>query len=213
MFLKQLLIGNDDFIIRDITFHKGINLILDNTKSDDKKESGNNVGKSTVIKLIDFCFGSKSESIYVDPEFKKPNIQVENFLKENNIIITLKLVEDLEDSTSFELIIKRNFLKNSEKIQEVNGETIKDDKKFRQKLKELIFKSSEEKPTFKQIISKNIRDDKNRVEHTLKVLSPYDSQDAYEALYLYWLGINLDSSKRKQELLAVKKLKKIYKKD
>lgn len=81
MFLKQLLIGNDDFIIRDITFHKGINLILDNTKSDDKRESGNNVGKSTVIKLIDFCFGSKSESIYVDPEFKKPNIQVENFLK------------------------------------------------------------------------------------------------------------------------------------
>lgn len=206
MFLKQLLIGNDDFIIRDITFHKGINLILDNTKSNDKKESGNNVGKSTVIKLIDFCFGSKSESIYVDPEFKKPNIQVENFLKENNIIITLKLVEDLEDSTSFEVIIKRNFLKNSEKIQEVNGETIKDDKKFQQKLKELIFKSLEEKPTFKQIISKNIRDDKNRVEHTLKVLSPYTSQDEYEALYLYWLGIDLDSSKRKQELLAVKKI-------
>lgn len=206
MFLKQLLIGNDDFIIRDITFHKGINLILDNTKSDDKRESGNNVGKSTVIKLIDFCFGSKSESIYVDPEFKKPNIQVENFLKENNIIITLKLVEDLEDNTSFEVIIKRNFLKNSEKIQEVNGETIKDDKKFQQKLKELIFKSLEEKPTFKQIISKNIRDDKNRVEHTLKVLSPYTSQDEYEALYLYWLGIDLDSSKRKQELLAVKKI-------
>jgi len=206
MFLKQLLIGNDDFIIRDVAFHKGINLILDNTKSDDKKESGNNVGKSTVIKLIDFCFGSKSESIYVDSEFKKPNIQVENFLKENNITITLKLVEDLKDNTSAEIIIKRNFLKNSEKIQEVNGETIKDDKKFRQKLKELIFKSLEEKPTFKQIISKNIRDDKNRVEHTLKVLSPYSSQDEYEALYLYWLGIDLDSSKRKQELLAVKKI-------
>jgi uncharacterized protein YydD (DUF2326 family) len=206
MFLKQLLIGNDDCIIRDIAFHKGINLILDNTKSDDKKESGNNVGKSTVIKLIDFCFGSKSESIYVDPEFKKPNIQVEKFLKENNITITLKLVEDLEDNTSAEIIIKRNFLKNSEKIQEVNGETIKDDKKFQQKLKELIFKSLEEKPTFKQIISKNIRDDKNRVEHTLKVLSPYTSQDEYEALYLYWLGIDLDSNKRKQELLAVKKI-------
>ena len=206
MFLKQLLIGNDDFIIRNITFHKGINLILDNTKSEDKKESGNNVGKSTVIKLIDFCFGSKSESIYVDPEFKKPNIQVEKFLKENNITITLKLVEDLEDNTSAEIIIKRNFLKNSEKIQEVNGETIKDDKKFQQKLKELIFKSLEEKPTFKQIISKNIRDDKNRVEHTLKVLSPYTSQDEYEALYLYWLGIDLDSNKRKQELLAVKKI-------
>lgn len=206
MFLKQLLIGNDDFIIRNITFHKGINLILDNTKSEDKKESGNNVGKSTVIKLIDFCFGGKLESIYVDPEFKKPNIQVENFLKENNIIVTLKLVEDLEDKTSYEVIIKRNFLKNSEKIQEVNNETIKDDKKFQQKLKELIFKSSEEKPTFKQIISKNIRDDKNRVEHTLKVLSPYTSQDEYEALYLYWLGIDLDSSKRKQELLATKKI-------
>ncbi|MFA7500373.1 MAG: DUF2326 domain-containing protein, partial [Sulfurimonas sp.] len=156
--------------------HKGINLILDNTKSEDKKESGNNVGKSTVIKLIDFCFGGNSESIYVDSEFKKPNMLVENFLK------------------------------NSEKIQEVNNEVIKDNKKFQQKLKELIFKSSEEKPTFKQIISKNIRDDKNRVEHTLKVLSPYTSQDEYEALYLYWLGIDLDSSERKQELLAIKKI-------
>ncbi|MFA6138600.1 MAG: DUF2326 domain-containing protein [Sulfurimonas sp.] len=206
MFLKQLLIGNNDFIIRDITFHKGINLILDNTKSEDKKESGNNVGKSTVIKLIDFCFGSKAENIYVDSEFKKPNIQVENFLKENNIIITLKLVEDLENETSYEVVIKRNFLKNSEKIQEVNGETIRDDKKFQQKLKELIFKSSEDKPTFKQIISKNIRDDKNRVEHTLKVLNPYTSQDEYESLYLYWLGIDLDSSERKQKLLAAKKI-------
>lgn len=206
MFLKQLLIGNDNFVIQDITFCKGINLILDNTKSENKKESGNNVGKSTVIKLIDFCFGGKSESIYVDPEFKKPNIQVENFLKENNIIITLKLVEDLEDDTSYKVVIKRNFLKNSEKIQEVNNETIRDDKKFQQKLKELIFKSLEEKPTFKQIISKNIRDDKNRVEHTLKVLSPYTSQDEYEALYLYWLGIDLDSNKRKQELLATKKI-------
>lgn len=206
MFLKQLIIGNDELTIRDIKFHKGINLVLDKTKSKDKRESGNNVGKSTIIKLIDFCFGSKPENIYLDPEFKKPNIKVENFLKDNDIIITLKLVENLEDETSDEVLIKRNFLKNSQKIQEVNGESIKNDKKFQHRLKELIFKSSEIKPSFKQIVSKNIRDDKNRVEHTLKVLSSYTSQDEYEALYLFWLGISLDSSERKQKLLTAKKI-------
>ncbi len=53
MFLKSLKIENNGTVIRNIEFHKGINLIIDETKTSDRKESGNSVGKTTVLRLID----------------------------------------------------------------------------------------------------------------------------------------------------------------
>ena len=205
MFLKNLKIENNGHIIRDISFHKGINLIIDETKTENKRESGNNVGKTTVLRLIDFCLGSKGENIYKDTEFKnKSNTQIEKFLKENNIIISLILKDDLEDINSKEIKIKRNFLKRVEKIQTINGEDINNRNEFNKKLKELIFKSTVEKPTLRQIISKNIRDEKNRLVNTVKVLHSTTKAEEYEALYLFWLGISLDESDRKQKLIAQK---------
>ena len=56
MFLKKLTISSDGKVVREIPFRKGINLIVDNTG---KEITGNNVGKTTVLKLIDFCLGGK----------------------------------------------------------------------------------------------------------------------------------------------------------
>jgi len=164
MFLKELHIHNNETLIRKINFHKGINLIIDETKTTDRKESGNNVGKTTVLRLIDFCLGGKGENIYRDPEFKEKgsNTTIKNFLKNNNIIITLVLKEDLELVLSNEITIRRNFLLRKNKIQEINGEYYNNDE-FPKKLKELIFKSNSPKPTFRQIIAKNIRDEKSRL--------------------------------------------------
>jgi len=205
MFIKQLKIESKNGLIRNILFHKGANLILDYTEQENKTKSGNNVGKTTVLKLIDFCLGGKAKSIYIDPEFKTSNKEVETFLINQQVIITLILVDDLYDSKE-EIVIQRNFLSRNEKIQQVNNENIRDDKKFQAKLKELIFKSTKEKPTFRQIIAKNIRDDENRIKNTLKVLHPTTTQEEYEALYLFWLGIDLDTNERKQKLLSLKKI-------
>ncbi|WBL44259.1 DUF2326 domain-containing protein [Algoriphagus halophytocola] len=203
MFLKALKIENGDSLIREIPFHPGINLIVDETNTSDRKESGNNVGKTTVLRLIDFCLAGKGENIYKDPEFKdKSNNQiVEGFLKNNNIIITLILKEDLEITLSKEITIRRNFLPRKQKIQEINGDEYNNDE-FPKKLKELIFNSSSSKPTFRQIISKNIRDEKNRLQNTVKVLHPTTTMEEYEALYLFWLGIPADNSARKQKILS-----------
>ena len=93
MFLKKLTISNRDTVIRDISFHKGVNLIVDETRTTDRKQTGNNVGKTTVLRLIDYCFGGDGTNIYKDAEFKdKTNTQVEKFLKNNNIIISTVLV-------------------------------------------------------------------------------------------------------------------------
>ena len=201
MFLKKLTINNGSTVIRDIPFHKGLNLIVDETRTSDRKESGNNVGKTTVLRLIDYCFGSKGENIYKDPEFKgKSNSQIEQFLKNNNIIVSMILKEDLEFAKSRELVVRRNFLSRKNKILEINGEK-QSVKEFPKKLKELIFKSTREKPTLRQIVAKNIRDEKNRVANTLKVLDPYATIEDYESLFLFLLGIEIDTNARKQKLL------------
>lgn len=199
MFIRNLKIEKNGSVIRDILFHKGLNLIIDETRTPDLKESGNSLGKTTIIRLIDFSLGSDGKNIYQDTEFRqKTNTQIEDFLTNNNVVITLTLTQDFTDSTS-DIVIRRNFLSRNDKIQEINGEKYSNDE-FPKTLKELVFNSTTKKPTFRQIIAKNIRDEKSRLNNTLKVLNPFTSQDEYEALYLFWLGVDLDAASRKQKL-------------
>ncbi len=206
MFLKSLKIENNLGLIREIEFQKGLNLIVDETLETNKKITGNNVGKTTILRLVDFCLGSNGKNIYQDSEFKgQENNTIKDFLISTKVLITLTMVDHLE-FTSTIITIKRNFLKRGNKIQEINGEAILNDKKFDLKLKELLFNTRVEKPTFRQIVSKNIRDEKNKLANIVKVLSPYTKLEEYEALFLFWLGINTDAHNHK-EFLAKEKTK------
>lgn len=204
MFLKELKIENKQGEIRIIEFRKGLNLIVDETPEDNKKITGNNVGKTTILRLVDFCLGSNGRNIYQDAEFKEQeNSTIKDFLIDTEVLITLVLFDDLDYPTE-SVIIRKNFLRNRNKIQEVNGENITDNREFDSKLKELIFKTYVDKPTFRQIISKNIRDEKNKLANIVKVLHAYTKPEEYEALFLFWLGIRTDNHKQK-ELLGKEK--------
>jgi len=61
MFLKSLQISNTRGVIRNIPFHSGLNLIVDETPIDGGEATGNNVGKTTVLVLIDFCLGASAK--------------------------------------------------------------------------------------------------------------------------------------------------------
>ena len=196
MFLKSLTIHNENTLIREIIFHKGINLIIDETTSDKNTSSGNSVGKTTVLRLIDFCLDGSGKNIYIDPEFNTTNPRIESFLKENNILITLTLIEDIEDDKSQIVVIQRNFLPYSEKVQTINGKKTTNDE-FSEKLKQIIFDTTSKQPTFKQLKSKNIRDEKNKLLHTIKVLPSFTTAVAYETLHLFWFGVDTDLSKDK----------------
>ncbi|MBR4532834.1 DUF2326 domain-containing protein [bacterium] len=202
MFLKSLSIinksKNPDEVIREINFHKGVNLILDETSTLNRTESGNNVGKTTVFRLIDFCLGGNGENIYIDPEFHTRNAEIENFLKLNNIVIKLVLLPDFEKKSE-EIVIERNFLLRSNTIRRINGKDYPKEP-FKQKLKDLLFGNCSDKPTLRQIISKNIRYEKNRLEKTIKVLNQNTTLEEYESLFLFWLGIDFSDAGRKQEL-------------
>ena len=88
MRLKSLTLYSekDGKQIRDVRFReKGVSLILDSDSKEGK--SGNDVGKSTFVKIIDLCLGANNTSIiYKDREtgedenvksFLKPDLQVE----------------------------------------------------------------------------------------------------------------------------------------
>ena len=148
MFLKQVIIQNKNSIIRDIHFHKGINLIVDETPvGSSQQATGNNVGKTTVLRLVDYCFGADGKNIYQDTEFnKQPNTTIENFLKENEIIITVVLVDNI-DTSKKEVVIRKNFLSRNKKLQEINGENITNDKEFDKAIKKEKNKTKEDKQT------------------------------------------------------------------
>lgn len=209
MFLKSLKIINTrkNEIIRDINFIRGLNLIIDETpETVDLKSTSNNIGKTTVIRLIDFCLGGDPKNIYQDPEFKnRSNEEVKNFLEDQEVLIVLTL-----EMGNSKIVIERNFLNRRKKILKINGENIQS-QNFDFELKKQIFDFTEAKPTFKQIKAKNIRDDAERLSYTVKVLGSYGKDAEYEALYLFWLGVQYESADRKRELLEDQKLEqKIY---
>ena len=200
MFLKRLIIQSKSEVIRDISFHKGINLIVDETpENSTRQQTGNNVGKTTAVRLVDYCLGGEGKNIYQDTEFKtQPNTTIAKFLKDKEIVVSVELVDDLDNITKT-ITIKRNFLSRKRKIQEINDKSIDNDE-FDKKLKEEIFSSCVEKPTFRQIISKNIRDEKNKMSNIVKVLNSYTKTEEYEALYFFWLGMDTNEHDEKERL-------------
>lgn len=188
MFLKSLNLSGNTGEIRHIAFQKGVNLIVD--KSEDAKESGNNVGKTTILRLVDFCLDGDGKNIYTDAEFETIN-DVKEFLIENEVLVTLTLTESLEIPDARTVVIERNFLTHGRKIQRINGEKFTN-AEFTVQLARQIFGHTAEKPKIRQLIAKNIRDEKDRLVNILKVLHGYTSDVEYETLYQYWFGIYAD---------------------
>lgn len=213
MFIKKLIISTPSKVLRNIEFHKGLNLIVDDTPTINTQLTGNNVGKTTVLKLVDFCLGGNATEIYTDFEDKKSEYEeVKKFLIEQEVLITLILIEDLDSvDKSKQIIIERNFLPRNRAIRNINGEPILE-KNFENKLMSLLIPDQNlEKPSFRQIISHNIRYKDENINNTLKTLSKYTSDSEYETLYLFLLGCNFDSGARRQAILTKLKQEENYK--
>lgn len=210
MFIKKIVISSPAEVIREIPFHKGINLIVDES---DGQITGNSVGKTTVLKLVDFCLGAKPKIIYEDPENKKEIYTlVRDYLVENKTSVFLHLTEDLDDEQARSVVIERNFLSRKNIVRKIDGESYIESE-FEDKLTELFFPDQVgKKPTFRQIISHNIRYSDLSVSNTLKTLDRYTSDAEYETLYLFLLGCDFSKGSTKQEILQKIQQENVFKK-
>ena len=210
MFIKSLTITSGTAVIREIEFRKGLNLIVDESEN---QITGNSVGKTTVLKLVDFCLGSDKKNIYVDPETKRSEYKlVKDFLVENKVLITLCLTSDLDNDKANEIIIERNFLSSvKEGIRRINGQQVLAEN-FEIELGKTLFPDHlEDKPSFRQIISHNIRYKDENINNTLKTLDKFTTDAEYETLYLFLFGCEFTKGNIKQEILIKIKQEDTYK--
>lgn len=218
MFIKSLKISSGNIVIREMFFSKGINLIVDETPNIDyenlntENKTGNNVGKTTVLKLIDYCLGGSAKPIYSDTDSGKQTYTlVKDYLIDNNVLITLVLTEDLDNDNANEVIIERNFLSRNKLVRKINGKQKTEDD-FELELKKLLLNNTQvNKPSFRQIISHNIRYKDNSINNTLKTLDKYTSDAEYETLYLFLFGCVFEDGEEKQRILTKIKQEISYK--
>lgn len=210
MFIRSLKISTPDEVIREMNFHLGLNLIIDNTPISNEQLTGNNVGKTTVLKLVDFCLGAKPPIIYSDTEDKKSVYQeVRDYLIEKEVLITLVLADTFNDDAN-KIVIERNFLSRKNAIRKINGNEILEKEFEDELLKILMPHQKAEKPSFRQIISHNIRYKDESINNTIKILNRYTSDVEYEALYLFLLGCVFDDGAKKQAILSKIKQEDTY---
>lgn len=205
MFLNKLVVSSPSTgIIREINFHLGVNLILDESIHDESG-TGNSVGKTTALRSIDFCLGAKQELFYEDNEFKTENEEVKSFLIGNRVKFSLTI----SDSNDKDILIERTISPDSKvdcKINEVSFPTIAS---FHESLKVALFHSTSEKPSFRQIMTRVIRNTPEKMSNTLNTLYK-SSIPEYEALNLFMFGFK-DASVLNKKLKLDLMLKKVMK--
>ena len=189
MKIKKLIVRKtkpSEVIIREITFNeKGLSLIVDNTP-ENIIESGNSVGKSTAIKIIDLCFGAKSvRELYYDSDTRSENIEVKDFLSENKVQAELILLDVNKNIYS----IKRDLFPHGKKYI-FDDEYNKDE--FGAELKKIIFGLNEPRPTFRQLIPKFVRLENTAEDSMIKFLPMMTSNDVYDTIYCFLFQIYSD---------------------
>lgn len=199
MLLKRLIISKtypEYEIIRDVPFKlKGLNLIIDNA-TNSPNDSGNNVGKTTFIKIIDLCLGANSvRSIYYDADTKTENELIKKFLNENKVEAQLDILDEDKDIT---YKIVRQLYNNGKRI--IDGEEYKSEE-FTAKLKEVIFNSTEKYPTLRELMPKFVRIENFNTDNIIKFLGNFTKHHQYDAVYQFLFNILDDKLINEKNLL------------
>lgn len=186
MLLERLVISSKNGIIRDIPFKlQGLNLIVDTTPiSENSTISGNNVGKTTFIRSVDFCFGSDGRDIYVDKENKNDNELVKKFLIENEVSFSLSILNNNSERT----ILRRSF--NSANDIIINDVKYDNISSYKRKILDLLFHipQADTKISLRDIIKKFVRCDSFSESNIYRILHTSKKDSVYEAIYLLLFG-------------------------
>ncbi|MGO4942873.1 hypothetical protein ACTQ5R_09645 [Ruoffia tabacinasalis] len=206
MYIKKIeLLENSPEIklINDFHFKNHLNLIVDG--SIDLKR-GNGVGKTTILRLVDICLGSRDKKfLYTDYETGIVETSLKNYIEENEISVKLTVVDSLEQTeNSFSL--ERGLFDRAGSF--INGEKYNQEE-YKEELNKIFFKNDLNTPSFRHLIKKFVRIDfKSDNDKFLKFLHNTTSKVEYESIYNYLF--ELRDNVINQTLLSLKEeLKKI----
>lgn len=135
MRLKSLTLYSekDGKQIRDVRFReKGVSLILDSDSKEGK--SGNDVGKSTFVKIIDLCLGANNTSIIYKDRETGEDENVKSFLNARKVRAILSITEE---NGAIHTLERGLYDKGSLAIDSVPITKLDD---FRTRLRELLFR-------------------------------------------------------------------------
>ena len=178
----KIIINNE--LKRFVKFKPGLNLV---TNKPDSGRTGNSVGKSTLSRVVDFLMLGSIDSIYIDEEFKKPNIEIETLLKNNIVIASLSF---FDYSNKINQISRRLCIDDeSESKFWINGEIV-EEKEYESFIQDKIFNISARRPSVRAVAPKFIRNDSHRMLNTTKFLDKRQGQKDYSELFLYLFGFN-----------------------
>lgn len=202
MYLHKLVINTNKGVLREVPFKKGLNLIVDRTTSTKRSESGNNVGKTSFLRIIDFCLGGDKDPIYTDREFKKKNQSIYDFLFNNEVNF------DLFVETKKGTIHRIN--RPIDGKASIDGVPMTSEKKFTEQLMLLMFGCNVGKPSFGQLMNKFIRIENDQIENALYFLFSMSDRSDYEALFMFLFGFR-DTGLLAKKRVQIDKIKKLRK--
>lgn len=184
MKLDSLEIKINNEVKRFVKFKSGLNLV---TNKPNSGRTGNSVGKSTLSRVVDFLMLGSIESIYIDEEFKKPNLEIETLFKNNIVTASLSF---FDYSNKINQISRRLCIDDeSESKFWVNGEIV-EEKGYESFIQDKIFNISTRRPSVRAVAPKFIRNDSHRMLSTTKFLDKRQGPKDYSELFLYLFGFN-----------------------
>lgn len=198
MYLKSLTIKDQSgSIIRHVDFKMGLNIIKgDVTHSADA--STNSIGKTTLLRSIDFCLAGKWQTLVNDKELKSNrNNTVFDFFKKTSPNFELIIAKSLKEPASSQIKINRILTigtdkKDKETVSVKNwiddNEVSNDD--FQNQLKHYLFGLDDTKPTFRQLIPKFVRASDYQVSNIVRYLHSSTPNATYEVLQLSLFGFH-----------------------
>lgn len=197
-------------IIRDIPFKMGLNLIVDNSDT-----SGNNVGKTTALKLIDICLGAKNKKyIYVDSETNNENLTLKNYIEDYKVSCELTLTLSLNEITTTSTVEVELFSKGKRYF---DGEHMKE-QDYLKALNKVIFYTENNIPTFRSLIGKFVRINQKFDDNKfLKYIDFNVRNDIYISIYNFLFkliddNVNATKTQLESELHELKKNMQSFKK-
>lgn len=167
-------------LINTFNFNNHLNLIVDDSID---LERGNGVGKTTILRLIDICLGSKDKKyLYTDYETNIVETSLRNYIEENKLSAKLTVIDSFEKPQKSYTLEIGLFNRSSSFI---NGERY-NQKEYREELNNILFNNDLNTPSFRQLIKKFVRIDfKSDNDKFLKFLHNNTSNEQYESIYNY----------------------------